>query len=68
LISDNGVPNIHRLQNLMFTLFFGVYFWSEVINDLTIPSFDNNLLFLMGVSGVTYIAGKSMGGGNNPAS
>lgn len=60
ILSDGESISIHRLQNLLFTLFFGLYFWWEVIKHLNIPEFEPNWLILMGVSGGAYTALKAL--------
>ena len=57
LNDDNGV-SFHRFQISVWTIVLITIFVGRVIDTLTMPTFDANLLALMGISGGTYIGFK----------
>lgn len=61
ILSDGSdTPSIHRLQMFAWTVVLGVIFMVEVWRDLRMPTFDNTLLSLMGISGGAYVGLKSL--------
>jgi hypothetical protein len=58
LLSDRGVISFHRFQIFVWTLVLAVIFVKEVISDVKMPDFSNNLLALMGISAGTYLGFK----------
>lgn len=54
VLSDDGGVSIHRLQNLIFNLIFGVIFIRSVVSDFAMPEFSENQLILLGLSAGTY--------------
>lgn len=53
----NGI-SVHRLQTVMWTVILGVIFVSEVMCSISMPTFDNTLLILMGISNSIYLGFK----------
>lgn len=49
---------IHRFQNVVFNLVYGLFFLNEVIFKFRFPEFDTNTLLLLGISGGTYLGLK----------
>lgn len=66
LISDTEGVSIHRLQNLLFTVFLAIFFWWEVMNHLELPVISTNMLALLGVSGAAYTFNKKEETGGKP--
>lgn len=64
LLSDNNGISIHRFQMLVFNIILGVFFIKQVVTQLSMPDFDNNMLLLLGISNGTY-AGIKMFENNN---
>jgi hypothetical protein len=58
ILSDNGGVALHRLQIVVWTAILGVVFFAEIYRSFRLPTFDSNLLILMGISGVTYVGFK----------
>ncbi len=58
ILSDGGGVALHRLQIVVWTAILGVVFLAEIYNSFRLPTFDSNLLILMGISGVTYVGFK----------
>lgn len=55
VLKDNtGSISIHRAQAFLFNLGFGVYYLIEVYNTLQLPSFDSDILTLLGLSNGAY--------------
>ncbi|UII33677.1 hypothetical protein LVD17_07580 [Fulvivirga ulvae] len=54
VLSDCGGVSIHRLQNLIFNLIFGLIFIRTVTSDFVMPEFSENQLILLGLSAGTY--------------
>ncbi len=54
ILSDNSSINIHRFQNVLFNLTFGIIFIQKAFSSHLLPEFDNNALLLMGISSGTY--------------
>jgi hypothetical protein len=52
--SDGSSVNIHRFQNVVFNIIFGVVFIQQVIATSLLPTFDSNMLLLLGISSGTY--------------
>jgi len=59
IISDQSGPSIHRFQNVLFSLAIGCYVLVEVIYNKRIPTLNENLMVLMGISSSTYLAVKN---------
>ena len=58
ILSESGGVALHRLQIVAWTVILGVVFLAEIYNSFRLPTFDSNLLILMGISGVTYVGFK----------
>jgi hypothetical protein len=58
LLAENGRVTLHRLQIIVWTVVLGVVFIHRVAKELSMPTFDNTLLGLMGLSSLTYVALK----------
>ncbi|MCD4792297.1 MAG: hypothetical protein K8R54_03625 [Bacteroidales bacterium] len=58
ILSDSKGLSIHRFQNVVFTIAVASYFMFEVWHNNKIPHLDENLIVLMGISSVTYLAIK----------
>jgi hypothetical protein len=58
LVTDVNGPTIHRWQILIWTLTLGVIYLWWTYAHLETPTFDNNLLVLMGISGGIYLGFK----------
>jgi hypothetical protein len=58
LVNDINGPTIHRWQIVIWTILLGGIYVGSVYADLQTPTFDTNLLALMGISGLTYIGFK----------
>jgi hypothetical protein len=58
ILSDGGGIALHRLQVVVWTAILGAVFLAEIYNSFRLPTFDSNLLILMGISGVTYVGFK----------
>ncbi len=58
LISDDKGVNIHRFQLVVWTILLGFFFIRNVVTNLDMPQFDDNLLILMGISNGTYVGLK----------
>jgi hypothetical protein len=58
LLSDVNGVTIHRLQIVLWTVTLGVIFIRSVWSNLQMPEFDEVVLGLMGISGVTYLGFK----------
>ena len=58
LLSDNGRVTLHRMQIVLWTGVLGFVFISRVKRELSMPTFSETLLGLMGLSSLTYIALK----------
>jgi hypothetical protein len=60
IISDAaGVPSLHRVQMVIWTLLIGFYFVRESWLHFSMPDISENLLILMGISSGTYVAFKT---------
>jgi hypothetical protein len=57
LCDGNGV-SFHRFQIFVWTVLLGIVFLASVYNSLSMSSFSENLLALMGISGATYLGFK----------
>ncbi|MFX8785951.1 hypothetical protein ABTM90_19220, partial [Acinetobacter baumannii] len=51
--------SVHRFQNVIFNIIFGVIFLQKVIAEHKLPDFDNTVLILMGISSGSYAALKT---------
>jgi len=58
LLSDEKGVNIHRFQLVVWTILLGFFFVRNVVINLDMPQFDDNLLILMGISNGTYVGLK----------
>jgi hypothetical protein len=58
ILSDADGVALHRLQIVVWTLILGAVFFAEIFRSFRLPTFDSNLLILMGISGVTYVGFK----------
>ena len=58
LLSDNNGVTLHRFQILAWTLVMVVVFLSDVILNLQMPTFDSQVLGVMGISSGTYLGFK----------
>lgn len=58
LLGDSGSIGFHRFQIAVWTLVLGIIFVSQVYSQLSMPTFSNTLLGLMGISAGTYIGFK----------
>ncbi len=58
ILSDGGGVALHRLQIVVWTAILGVVSLAEIYDSFRLPTFDSNLLILMGISGVTYVGFK----------
>lgn len=58
ILSDGGMPGIHRLQNVLFTIILAIIYINNAVNDLELTNFSTNLLLLMGISSGTYLGVK----------
>jgi heme/copper-type cytochrome/quinol oxidase subunit 2 len=59
ILSDNNGINIHRYQNFIFTIVFGIVFVYKVFATANMPDFGTLELSLMGLSTATYVALKT---------
>lgn len=59
ILSDNNGINIHRYQNFIFTIVFGIVFVYKVFATANMPDFGVLELSLMGLSTATYVALKT---------
>jgi cation transport ATPase len=58
ILSDADGVALHRLQIVVWTVILGVVFFAEIFRSFRLPTFDSNLLILMGISGATYVGFK----------
>ncbi len=58
ITNDGTGMSIHRLQAVVWTLFLGFVFVRSVATMISMPSFDNSLLILMGISSGAYLGFK----------
>ena len=54
ILSDETGVSIHRFQNVVFNLIFGLFFIYECFVNYKMPEFDTQLLMLMGISAGAY--------------
>ncbi|MCA6363895.1 MAG: hypothetical protein IM638_12725 [Bacteroidetes bacterium] len=60
IITDSaGVPSIHRMQMVIWTILIGFYFVRESWLHFSMPNVSENMLILMGISSGTYVAFKT---------
>jgi hypothetical protein len=59
ILSDNNGVNIHRYQNFIFTIVFGIVFVYKVFSTANMPNFGVLELSLMGLSTATYVGLKT---------
>lgn len=71
ILSDQNGPSIHRFQTIVFNFVFGIWFITEVLNNLQtchdpacidtiMPVVTDNNLLLLGLSSGTYAAVKTL--------
>ncbi|MEQ8470684.1 MAG: hypothetical protein RIC35_05840 [Marinoscillum sp.] len=58
LTDQTGNISIHRVQVFLFNITFGIYYLVEVYNTMQIPTFDESVLGLLGISNGVYTAVK----------
>jgi hypothetical protein len=58
MTTDQNGMSLARLQTFCWTCTLGVVFLIEVYMNLTMPQFDTNLLYLMGISSLGYVGFK----------
>jgi hypothetical protein len=58
ILSDKDGIALHRLQIAVWTAILGVVFFAEIYHSFRLPTFDSNLLILLGISGLTYVGFK----------
>jgi hypothetical protein len=58
ILNDEDGASFHRYQIFAWSLVLGVVFIASVIQTLSMPTFGNTLLGLMGISGGTYLGFK----------
>ena len=58
ILSDRNGVSIHRFQMVVWTVFFGFFFYRSVVQNLAMPMIDDNLLALMGISNGAYLGLK----------
>src|SRR5207247_7474525 len=58
ILSDADGISFHRLQIAIWTVVLGIIFCVSIYNVLSMPTFSETLLGLMGISGGTYIGFK----------
>jgi hypothetical protein len=58
LISEGGVPEISRLQMLVWNFILGIVFIWQSVFQWTMPTFDPMLMTLLGISSATYVGFK----------
>lgn len=58
ILSDANGLSFHRFQIVAWSLVLGVIFIASVFQTLSMPTFGNTLLGLMGISGGTYLGFK----------
>jgi hypothetical protein len=60
IISDSaGVPSIHRMQMVIWTLLIGFYFIRQSWLHFAMPDISENMMILMGISSGTYVVFKT---------
>jgi hypothetical protein len=68
IISDAaGVPSLHRVQMVIWTMLIGFYFVRQSWLHFSMPDISDNLLILMGISSGTYVAFKTQERKASPA-
>jgi hypothetical protein len=60
ILTDVDGISLHRFQAAVWTVILGVIFVAEVLHDPSgqMPTFNNNVLILLGISGGTYVGFK----------
>jgi hypothetical protein len=58
LTTDINGPALHRLQVFVWTLAIGVLFVIEIYRNLSLPTFSDTLLVLMGITSAGYLGFK----------
>jgi hypothetical protein len=58
ILSDGQSINMQRFQIFAWNIVLGVYFIIYTINNKTMPTFPDVLLYLSGISSFSYVAGK----------
>lgn len=59
LCSDDRGLSFPRLQAVLWTAVLGIIFMFTVSRTMTMPTFDQNLLVLLGITGATYVGAKA---------
>ncbi len=59
LLQDENGYSVYRLQFVLWTLVLGGYFVYAVVTRLTMPTFSDQLLVLLGLSSGTYVSLKT---------
>lgn len=59
LLRDENGYSVYRLQFVLWTLVLGGYFVYAVVTRLTMPTFSDQLLVLLGISSGTYVSLKT---------
>ncbi|PZR75369.1 MAG: hypothetical protein DLM73_05500 [Chthoniobacterales bacterium] len=60
LTEETGTYDFHRFQILAWTLVLGSVFVVKVFHDRVMPTFDSNVLLLMGISSGAYLTFKKV--------
>lgn len=58
ILSDGNSINMQRFQIFAWNIVLGVYFIIYTINNKTMPTFPDVLLYLSGISSLSYVAAK----------
>jgi len=58
ILSDRSGINIHRFQNILFTIAIASYFLYQVWFTCKVPKLDTNLILIMGISSGAYLTLK----------
>jgi hypothetical protein len=67
ILSDGNIFSIHRIQAFTWNLVLGLYFVIYTVLYKTMPVFSETLLFLAGISSLSYLGGKIPENSNNAA-
>jgi hypothetical protein len=60
IITDSaGVPSIHRMQMVIWTILIGFYFIRQSWLHFSMPDISENMMILMGISSGTYVVFKT---------
>ncbi|MBK6290148.1 MAG: hypothetical protein IPF59_00115 [Ignavibacteria bacterium] len=59
IVRDNtGTASLARVQMLVWTILFGLYYLTKVYQSITIPDIDDSMLVLMGLTSSAYVGSK----------